>query len=67
MRNIDRETIQELLKQMGEVARKEAQKNGTYIVYMDELGNTVREYADGKIEIEDCKHINKQKKKGNVK
>ncbi|WP_170846195.1 hypothetical protein [Bacillus sp. MUM 13] len=50
--HIDRDTLKEIIKKTGEKAREEARLHGTYIVYMDEKGNTVREYADGRIEIE---------------
>ncbi|MEC2076108.1 hypothetical protein [Metabacillus fastidiosus] len=50
--HINRETLQELIRKTGETARKEAQKHGTYIVYRDVNGNTIREYANGKVVVE---------------
>ncbi|MDR7000079.1 hypothetical protein [Neobacillus niacini] len=53
MKNLDRETLREIIKKTGEVAREEAKRHGTYIVYTDKSGKTVREYADGRIEVQE--------------
>lgn len=51
MKNLDRETLREIIKKTGEVAKEEAKLHGTYIVY-DKKGQTVREYPDGRIEVQ---------------
>lgn len=53
LKNIDRNMIIETLKKMGEKAREEAKLHGTYIVYTNKKGQTIREFANGKIEIEE--------------
>ncbi len=48
--NLDRKFawMDKYIKQTGNVARMEAKKNGTYIIY-EKDGQLVKEYPDGKI------------------
>lgn len=46
---IPRDELDILIARMGELARQEAKRNGTYIVYQNKQGQLVREHADGRI------------------
>ncbi|MED1490649.1 MULTISPECIES: hypothetical protein [Bacillaceae] len=50
MRKISRKSLEKYIKLTGEMARIEAKKNNTYIVYKNHKG-IVKEYPNGKIEI----------------
>lgn len=49
VRKINREELDRLVSQTGVRAREEAFRNGSYVVYQDQQGRIVREYADGRI------------------
>lgn len=51
MRNTDFEELKEIVKKTGEKAREEAKLHGTAIIYTDKEGRTIKEYADGRVEL----------------